>query len=729
MKSRTSYFSVSIPLVKENLRRFWAIPAVGFLAYFLSGIFPILMSYRTIDHMYSYIDMCLSNSQPFFMAIHLMLPIITAVIIFRYLQTSSSVTTMHAMPFTRAQLFNSSFLSGFILILLPLLANEIIFQLIVKPTYDPYMYKDYPRMTILDESAINIFTHANVFQWFWHSLLILMVIYAISIFAGLVTGNSVMHLSLAVGFNFLAPALYLTFVMYCSNYLFGFTAEGIHGKILAGLSPFVQSAVGGGEFTPAFQVYYLLLFVGIVALSSFLYQKRQMEKAGDPIVFHFMIPAICYLIAYFGMSLMSYYFTSLATANSEDGGQNVDAYFYSGLAAGGVISFILGRMIVLKTPRIFNKSSLKSFGIFALGAALFISSITLDLTNFEDRVPKESSLKGVYSNSFKSFNSDSRYTAHLFSKQPGQYDKTAFRFTDPKNIQALTNLHRQIVKDKKQIEKEESLNVQSYLIDLFYDMSTPLDLQRAYNLTYKRVHANPYFKQVYESQEFKDYFSFNRLNHQSFTKITLENSFYYDDSLASHLLITDQSRIGELLAAMETDFQNRTYEQEVSSLHSYCTLYLDYTYLNEKHKLERTTLDLSILSTDVQTIKWLRDNGYGTYLEFAPDQIASIIFTKQDVKKNEEEAAERAALDTKEFTTAEMTEQAAAEETENQLIITDPQQIQQILNSFSGWNNNYDLYYEGTIVFKPRDGIRSAYSDTIFYDPENVPAFISGYFE
>ncbi len=180
MKFRASYFSISIPLIKENLRRFWAIPAIGFLAYFLSGVFPILMSYSNINNMYYYIEMCLTNKQPFFMAIHLMLPIITAVIVYRYLQSPSSVTSMHAMPFTRAQLFNSGLLSGLILILLPLLGNELIFQLIAKPTYDYYMYEDYKKMIGLMDNAVDIFTRSNVLEWFWQSLLIVLVIYAIS---------------------------------------------------------------------------------------------------------------------------------------------------------------------------------------------------------------------------------------------------------------------------------------------------------------------------------------------------------------------------------------------------------------------------------------------------------------------------------------------------------------------------------------------------------------------
>ena len=44
MKSMTLYSSFSLPLIRENFRRFWAIPALSFLLYFLSGVFPILIT-------------------------------------------------------------------------------------------------------------------------------------------------------------------------------------------------------------------------------------------------------------------------------------------------------------------------------------------------------------------------------------------------------------------------------------------------------------------------------------------------------------------------------------------------------------------------------------------------------------------------------------------------------------------------------------------------------------
>ena len=133
MRLKASYFSISLPLIKENMRKYWPVSVLAFLVYFLSGVFPILMSYRDLTPLAPYIQMSLHNLQPFFMGAHLFVPVVTAVLLYRYLQNSGSVAVMHSMPFTRLRLFNSGFASGIILVSLPIILNGIILLLLSKP--------------------------------------------------------------------------------------------------------------------------------------------------------------------------------------------------------------------------------------------------------------------------------------------------------------------------------------------------------------------------------------------------------------------------------------------------------------------------------------------------------------------------------------------------------------------------------------------------------------------
>lgn len=708
MKSRASYFSISIPLIKENLRRFWAIPAIGFLAYFLSSSFPILMSYKHLNNMYDYIRMCLTNLQPFFMATHLIMPIITAVIIFRYIQSSSSVTALHSMPFTRAQLYNSNILSGLILIVMPLLANEIILQVIAKPTYNNYMYTHNESMsTILSSDAVNIFTRINVLQWFWQSLIIVLVIYAISVLAGMVTGNVVMHLSLAFGFNFLAPSLYLTFIAYCSSYLYGYTSKGAHDDILISLSPFTKVFDSAGNFSIPLQIYYILLAVIVLIVSYLLYSNRKMEKTGDSLVFKFMIPTICYLVSFFGMTLMGYYFITL-----NDNEQLREFYFYAGLIAGSIIAFVIGRMIVLKTPRIFNKNSLKSFAIYTVIATLFICSITLDLTGFENRVPNINKVNEVSLSRFEFSNNETRFKPYLYRNKNFKDDYHSFYFSNPKNIEALIGLHQDIVNNKRDIENEENDNFRHATINFNYYMSNPLGLTRRYSLNYKRLLNNKYLKQVYESSEFKNYFSLINLKYKKITYLSLNADKYYKAEDFANLIIADKHKINELINALEQDFQDSTYEEYLDRKHPYCKIQFNYKHLDKNEKLVEDTLDFDILLSDTNSINWLKNNGYSQYLEITPDIIDHIGFFKSDYNGS--------------IDTIDAKSQRTIEEDKYPLTITDKKQIQEILNTYSIDNNDYSNYYQGTITYNKNKV--DSYDVSIYYDADTAPSFIVDYF-
>ena len=296
MKLQTSYFSLSLPLIRENLRRFWAIPCLSFLIYFFSGIFPILISYSDINKVSGYIKISLMNMQPFFLATHLIMPIITAVIIFRYLQSTSSVTMIHSMPFSRMKLYTSNLFSGLLLIVTPIILSGGILLIIARPAYE--VWNNDP---VLLANAANVFTRGMVLEWIWQSIIIVFVIYSISVFAGIVTANSIMHFATGFAFNFLVPSLYAIFVYYFSINLYGFNISGDWYRDCLSITPFLQvfnGKDGATSFPAMLQIYYILNGIILILLSGYLYTKRKLEKATESLAFTFMLPLICYFVAF-----------------------------------------------------------------------------------------------------------------------------------------------------------------------------------------------------------------------------------------------------------------------------------------------------------------------------------------------------------------------------------------------------------------------------------------------
>ncbi len=684
MKSKASYFSISKPLIVENLRRFWAIPALAFLVYFLSGVFPILMSYSHLNDMYSYIRMSMINQQPFYMFAHLMFPVMAAVVIFRYLQGVSSVSVMHSMPFTRAKLYNSGFISGLILIAAPILANGLILLAISKP-----VYRQYGTNAGLVTETIDQFSRAGILNWIWVSLLIAFVVYAVSVFAGMVTGNGLMHFATALWFNFLIPALYAVFIFYFSRFLYGFDTSGNWEEYGLRISPFLNVLQSEGVFGVGETVYYIVSFLILYAITLFLYQKRKLERAAESLVFGFMEPVICYLIAFFGMTLLGLYFDSLGDS---------ELYFYAGLAAGTVIFFIIGQMIVKKTPRIYNVKSLKSVGVYTLIAVLFLLGLNFDVTGFERRVPSPGKISGFAL--YEEFTIGGKFGAYTWNddtlyKKSG--DENGFRLKDPGNIEAVTALHQTLIDNKARFESMKNILQDS--VYLKYNPDSAISMTRRYLIDYDFYRNSGEFKQIYESKEFKDYFSPLNLNYTGLTRIYVNSEIPFRESVE----IESQADMQEFMACLDQDFKAQTFEDLVSLKHPYATAAIDYKYKNANSDTPERLLDNSInyriTESYANTIEWLAAHGYGSRFVQAADDVESIELYHYVQPEDMAAAGAPGAAVVQDRAMPYGKVTVEGQELEG-LTVTDPVRIQELLDTYETQNTNYQDYYYGIVIYK-----------------------------
>lgn len=713
MKSTTLYSSFSPPLIRENFRRFWAIPALSFLIYFLSGVFPILITYDNINRTAGYIAMSLSNMQPFYMAAHLMMPILAAVIIFRYLQTTSSVTMIHSLPFSRLRLYVSNLLSGLVLVLLPMLANGLILLVIAKPAYDQWAYNQGSMADL-----VNQFTRVAVLEWMWQSFLIILVVYAISIFAGLVTANSIMHMATALGFNFLVPALYAVFVYYFDFYLFGFNSSGEWTRFALGISPFLEVFNQGrpeGIFPLGHQIYYLINALVLFLLSGYLYTKRRLERATESLAFQFMVPIICYLVSFFGMTLLGVWFTEL----------NGDGIFftYAGYAAGAVIFFLIGRMIVTKTPRIFNLPTLKTFGLYCLIAVIFLGALQVDLTGFEKRVPAESRVQEVLMDNNlltggDRFSSGPYMETYAYERYGNYRYRTSFRLKSPENIQAALQLHREILDQRDAIEKPD-VNSLSHTIGFHYNPDNLMGAERQYNVPYSILKNSPSMKSIFESDEFKEMYSLKNLNYEEIRNVNLSNPA----GIGSGATIFNKKDIQELFRVMDQDFAAETFEEATNLKWPAAIINIQYTLRDPKTgRITDQGTTATIGMGYEKTLAWLEEKGFSQELLLNEETISHISLYYYKQQERNEAAAYETAMPSYD---GKYQEDPGVE-------VSDKEQIRQLLDIGRTTNINYDEYYYGTIFFEPPAGSPSDaeyYTLPLYFEVEEVPAFVKQKFQ
>ena len=464
MKSKASYFSFSAPILKENLRRFWPISVISFIIYFLSGPFAVLTSYGHLNSVRIYLNNSLNNLNVFFLAVHFLAPIAASLAVYKYLHSPGSVAVMNSLPASRCKLFNSNYISGLLLSELPMLAIGFVYLLLATPVYN--------------SAGIDVFARIEILNWVMTSFLIIATIYTISVFAGAITGNTLYHFLGSLLFNGLVPVLYLFLIAYAQFYLWGFDSSGLHMTLCAKFHPFTGVIMTEGDFTLLQVAFYLFVIAAVLVLSAVLYNRRKMEKVGDALTWRSLEPFINWIFAFLGMTLMGAYFYTI---------DNELPMLYVGGVIGFLILFFIGRMLVKKSFRIFNKRTMRSLLACLLICALLVCGFAFDLTGYENRVPKEASVESMSVNRLSlPIPWDNNY---LFYGQ----GVSNIRFTDPEVIKALTGLHQELVDHKQLLEQETDEWYRYFNLSFSYERSF-LDMDRTYSIPYDLLSRSENFK-------------------------------------------------------------------------------------------------------------------------------------------------------------------------------------------------------------------------------------------
>ncbi|MDO4552326.1 MAG: hypothetical protein Q4C22_02205 [Bacillota bacterium] len=725
MTSKTSWFSVSGSILRENFRRFWAIPVLAFLVYFLAGVFPILVNYRQLETRSYWISALLGNDNFFFMAAHLFFPVISAVVLFRFLQGASSVAMLHSMPFTRQRLFNSNFLSGLIMLLGPILLVALILLAISKPVYDGSALYGGAAF------AENVFSSAAILSWLGESAIILGVVFAVAVFAGVVTGNVLMHFLFGLGFNFLLPGLYSVLTWYCGEYLFGFISRGPWAELGRSISPYING-LSDEHFSLAAILWYVFAFAALIVVSSLLYRRRKLERVGDPFTFNFLEPVIACLIAYLLMTLLGYYFGELT-----DDGQ----YVWAGYGLGAVLGFLIGQMIVKKSFRVFHRATLKGFCIYALIALVFFAFMLLDLTAFEKRVPELARVESA-------------------TLESSWLDHSGVRTEDgegglrqPENLAAAVAFHQSVVENRQELKAlEEETRLLLVYVELSESLGSDWGFYRSWRLPYPFVRDSEALKTIAESQEFKGRL---QISGEGLEGFGLDYASLYNEQTGYGAVdIYGEEALAELVDCIIRDHEERTFEDMMSLSLPLCALDIVYSYKSEmaSEGTVRSSHYVQVTEGSVHTIAWLEENGYGRYLGTDPASVfyATVSEVKDGVASYEEVYDDLFLYEgdyayTKAAEPAPWTEEGnsaspvAPEPEEGLLVVTDTEEIAALLEMAESESIDRENYYYVHLVMAPfaeeteegQAGLLAGETLNLYFhlNEDRVPDFVTEYFQ
>ena len=640
-KISSSKFGISKALIKEDFRRFWAIPVIAFIGYFLTGIFYILVNYDYLTdshgtHMAYFIDDLLKGQFIGYIANMIWVPLLSSVLIFRYLHKTGHVMSTHSQPFSRSTLLNSHAASCALFSILPILATAVILMAISKPVY-------YPASTYTDKSEIvNLFARGFILNWAWDSILVSMFVLMICILGGMAAGTTFHHAVAAAGFNVVIPVCLFFQETYYDIYLFGYDDNSFIENLAKYSSPAILQ-VRDGFFSITENLLYVAVTLGLFALVHFMYSRRKLERATDGVVFKTFDVITTLIFGYLGMTIVGLSFHSIFNQSTR--------ITTLGYIVGAILGMVICRMIIMKSIKIANKATLKIMIGYLVIAIAFMACLAVDITGFEKRIPDNAD--GVVL----------EMDGSILGISSDNYYGTSQYFADDETVEAVKGIHQLIIDNKSLFEdmaKERRRTPVDYdvvdneehvwLTITYYKSTDESDrekiLRRNYSIPAYMLLNSSEIEAFTATPEYRE--RIKSVVPEANTVVNIDVTG--GDLSANHdggYSITDQAQIKGFIDAYEKDLDNLDSEAVRKAYAKYPVAYVNISFrssenqkpyedITEEEFMEITGGAPTVSAEDLSkagyynditfeispayssTIGWLKANGYGDVVEFNP---------------------------------------------------------------------------------------------------------------
>lgn len=642
MRSATSYFKLSGAVIKDDIRRFWAIPVIGFIFYFFSCLIYILLNMKENSlALPGYIENLLSGSYAPSMLNICWMSVLSVLLVFRYLHNSGHTVAVHSQPFTRAELMNSHVMSCVIFVALPILLTGIILLIIAHPVYysqDYYFYRN---------EMVNVFARVNILRWMWESFICALFIIMVSVIGGMVTGTSFHHAVAALGFNVVAPLCSWLLTLYGGIYLFGYVQPDWVLTAVRHMSPSLDVAFDT-SFLSAFDSAYFVVFVVLLYIfAMFLYYRRRLERATDGIVFKAFDVLITFIFGYLGMTALGMAFYAIFDHST--------AVTTLGYIAGALLGIVIVRMVILKSVRIFNKSTGIILGSYLVVALVFFGCLNFNVTGYESWVDEDADLISV------SFGYGDTYAERLLHN---------VKASDDESKAAAIALHKMIIENKAECTNVGGYDsVYAYTDNRVYEDTIAVNIrymkdagtedsgERTFENTIKRNYNVPVYL-LLGSDELKTLTDTDAVKKQVADEMPaaedvqyayIESGRYYSSSPygvnnAESDICNDRAQLAGLMAALKKDAEEMIFDEMKSAYDTMTLAHIEINYtavqngtaaqtasgsdddtmliakeLSESvsgSDQELSTFEVNVKSTYKNTIAWLNANGYGDLIQY-----------------------------------------------------------------------------------------------------------------
>ncbi len=599
MKLKMSLFNKSI--IESDLKRFWWFSALyTVILFFVLPLQLMLLVLPLKDDMQKDALMCglhLTtghatqysfdgyNIQALLVCI---LPVFLACLLFSYLHSTRAATMLHSLPLKRSTLLGSHTVSGFLLILLPVLITAVILMIL-------------DLFTGLGE----YYSLLNVAEWIGLTLIFNLLFFSITVFVGMFTGNAIAQIIFTYIINVLPICLSMLVAYNIQRLLYGFSMD-ILSNGWAKMLPVVKVAgVGFREFTPLQGALYLLTAIVFLGAAGLAYNSRKLEAAGNIIAFKVMQPVFKYGFA-----------ISLALV----GGFVTGYIYHSGKIAFIATCFIFAgigywaaQMLLEKTLRVWH--AYKGFLVFSAAVILWFAGISADVTGYVKHIPQLSEIKSAYYGS--------NYTAWQLEKNKRPEDlyfRAEGLFKEEANIKAVMSLHAILAENgsakltedlsENTIARQVGIGYRNGVNEKYiaYILKDGRSIIRKYSVDETSV--KKFIVPLYESSEYKED-KYPILDQKTQDIKSIEIGDYR--TTKKPLVLSDMKQLQSFINVMQSELIDSNYEEITDSEETY--VYIRITDGNDFREY------YSLRKSYSKLYSWMKENGYYDSTILLPEEI------------------------------------------------------------------------------------------------------------
>lgn len=583
MKSRTSLLNPAVLL--NDFKSFAWIGVVYLLGLLFTIPFNLYLQYNNAikygNPYPNYLNILSfdGSSSPFI----ILIPVLTGLLLFRYLQTSKAADMVHALPIKRATLYNTHLLSGLIFLFVPLLITGLITWLIV--TGLPFEH---------------LCGH-DVLVWLGISLIMNLLLFMTTIATGMITGMSSVQGILSYILLFLPTGLSILLLYNMQIYTFGFAIDYYTTKI--NISPLLRMMESSQYPIQSSQIIaYLLISILLYGLGRYLYQRRQLEQAGNALTFDILYPIFKYGVTFCTMLLLGAYLYSET---------NSQAWTYFAYLLGSLLAYLLMEILFKKSLHVFNLPTFKGYGIFALTMIILIAALQFDCTGYEKKVPALAEIESVYlDNCFYPLTYRTEQTSYnyQYDNNGRPYPPAKPIYQDQANIRSIHDLQQHIIAncDQEQARLANNPQAPSEPVSLAYTLKNGDHIYRQYALTPGKYDNQ--LKSVFESSEYKKFHNeILRVNPADVNLIEIRA-----EQADTGVKFSDPEQIQQAIRLLQQEVLQQSYAEMKDQRNPWANIML---HTNDHH-----TVYLSWEKSYADFDQWLKTNGQYNQARIIPDR-------------------------------------------------------------------------------------------------------------